>query len=130
MNILLWDRTPLTAEWLKQNRNSSVLMCRAYWHCSGELLVKAKNLVDNCRTNPDDHRSPIEFPKLLKLFAPYLDEVVEPIKAFTPSEQGAILELACLALSDADTFDHFVEKHDLSDAEVKALQEKLEKATS
>jgi hypothetical protein len=45
-------------------------------------------------------------------------------------EEGMILELARMALADADRFDEFADNMDLSDNELKSLQEKIEKITN
>ena len=45
-------------------------------------------------------------------------------------EEGMILELARMALADAVTFDEFADNMDLSDNELKSLQEKIEKITN
>ena len=48
---------------------------------------------------------------------------------FTPDEESVILELARSALADADTYDRFANKLDLSDDTLKSLQAKIEKET-
>jgi hypothetical protein len=45
-------------------------------------------------------------------------------------EQSTILELARLALSDADTYDMVAEEMDLSDCYLKGLQEIIESASN
>lgn len=133
MKILLWNGVPLSVWWLEDNLQKPINLIRAWRQCSDASLKESKEAIDACRTDPSDMRTDVELPKLLKLFESYLDQtvtVIEAIKEFTLEEQGTILELARFALSDADTFDYFVEKLDLSDAEVKALQGKLEKATT
>ena len=49
---------------------------------------------------------------------------------FTSEEMGTILELARVALSDAEVYDYFADKLDLTDKEMKALQKKVHKKTS
>jgi hypothetical protein len=48
---------------------------------------------------------------------------------FTAEEEVNILEVARVALSDADVFDFCADKLDLSDKELKKLQEKIFFAT-
>lgn len=49
---------------------------------------------------------------------------------FSDEEEGAILELARLALSDAEVYDSFADKLDISDKELKKLQIKIEAVTN
>lgn len=51
------------------------------------------------------------------------------VNPFTPSDEGTILELARVSLSDAEIYDYFADKLDLSDEEMKTLQKKIEEAT-
>jgi hypothetical protein len=53
-----------------------------------------------------------------------------PMEQFTVEEQVTILEIARLALSDGETFDHIADKLDMDDGEVKALQEMIEGVTN
>ena len=55
--------------------------------------------------------------------AEYFDIQESP---FTGEEELTIFELARVALSDAEIFDHIVDKLDLSDNDGKELQEKIE----
>ena len=48
---------------------------------------------------------------------------------FNDEEEGIVYELAREALSDADVFDLFANKLDLSDKELKKLQEKIRAIT-
>ena len=45
---------------------------------------------------------------------------------FTEEQQSTILELARLALADADTYDMIAEEMDLSDCYLKGLQQMIE----
>ena len=49
---------------------------------------------------------------------------------FTDEEEGTILETARVALSDAETYEYIADKLDLSDKELKTLQEKIERITN
>ena len=53
-----------------------------------------------------------------------------PMEKFTKEEQLTILEIARFALSDGDIFDYVADKLDLSDKEVKTLQQKIEGVTN
>ena len=63
-----------------------------------------------------------------------LDKSLEAVEIdkdpFTSEEMGTILELARVALGDAEVYDYFAEKLDLSDKEMKSLQKKIEEKTS
>ncbi len=48
---------------------------------------------------------------------------------FDDEEEGTILEMARVALSDAEVYDYFADKLDLSDKELKNLQEKIKTVT-
>lgn len=49
---------------------------------------------------------------------------------FDDEEEGIILELARMSLADAEVYDEFAERLDLSDKELKRLQKKIEKITN
>lgn len=49
---------------------------------------------------------------------------------FTKEENLTILEIARVALADADIFDYIADKMDIADSELKNLQEKVNKATN
>lgn len=48
-------------------------------------------------------------------------------KTFSNSEMLTVLELARVALTDAEVYDYMADKLDMSDEDMKSLQEKLEK---
>jgi len=48
---------------------------------------------------------------------------------FTKEEESTILEIARVALSDAEVYDYFADKLDLADDELKALQGRIESIT-
>jgi hypothetical protein len=50
-------------------------------------------------------------------------------KNFTSVELGMIFELARRALSDADNYEDFANAYDLSDEQVKELQDNIHKCT-
>ena len=49
---------------------------------------------------------------------------------FNDEEEGVVLELARMALADAEVYDRFAEELDLTDRELKSLQKKIEKITN
>ena len=53
-----------------------------------------------------------------------------PITYFNDEEKDIIMELARLALADADTFVKFADALDLSDDVLKDLQDRIEKETN
>jgi len=53
-----------------------------------------------------------------------------PITYFTDEEKDVVLELARMALSDAEVYDRFADILDLSDECLKELQDKIESHTN
>lgn len=49
---------------------------------------------------------------------------------FSQNEETTILELARVALADAEIYDDIADKLDISDKELKALQKKIENVTN
>jgi len=52
------------------------------------------------------------------------------MEKFSNEDCLTILEIARVALSDGEIYDYVADKLDLSDGEVKALQEKIESVTN
>ena len=53
-----------------------------------------------------------------------------PITYFNDEEKTIVMELARLALADADTYDRVADELDLADDVLKDLQERIEKVTN
>ena len=85
---------------------------------------------DDCvwEDNESNPGSVIDEPTNAEYF-PYNMEQPNSILSLEQGDLVTVLELARVALADAETYDHMVEKLDISDEYVKELQEKLHKIT-